>query len=555
MRTIRSRLIAIGGLLALAVWQLIPTDVTQRVRDATTGRMKDTTIRRVPINLGLDLQGGIHLALEVDQSKGPVPDCATAIQLAEKVVRTRIDEFGTSEPVVQIQGRCRLIVELAGEKDPARAKGIIQRTAFLEFRITDMKNLFRDALPEIDKALRRAGVRAPGQGAAAASVTQLFGADTGKAKGKAAKGKAAKGKAAAKDTTDLNAPDPLSSLLFQGQLPGEYLVPEEQVPVAESLLARPDVQRLIPRGIELRWGTEVLSRAGRSYRTLYAVEDRPIITGEYLQDAKALRDPLTNQSVVNFVLSRGGGRIFERETGRHVTDYMAIILDGRVQGQPPVIKSQIGQRGQIELGAKPLQDAQDLALVLKAGALPAPLTIIEERTIGPSLGRDSIRDGIRAGIVGVALVVLIMVTYYRLSGVLAVAALALYVVFTLAGLAGFGFTLTLPGLAGLVLSVGIAVDANVLIFERIREELQHGKLVRTAVDEGFLHAMSAIIDSNVSTALTAFILYLVGTGPVQGFAITLIIGIAASMITAIFVVRTFYMIWLDRRPDMATLSV
>src|SRR5213076_1650643 len=417
----------------------------------------------------------------------------------------------------------------------ARAKGIIQRTAFLEFRITDMKNLFRDALPEIDKALRRAGVRAPGQGAAAASVTQLFGADTGKAKGKTAKGKAA-----AKDTTELNAPDPLSSLLFQGQLPGEYLVPEEQVPVAESLLARPDVQRLIPRGIELRWGTEVLSRAGRSYRTLYAVEDRPIITGEYLQDAKATREQLTNQSVVNFWLSRRGGRIFERETGRHVSDYMAIVLDGRVQGQPPIIKSQIGQRGQIELGAKPLQDAQDLALVLKAGALPAPLTIIEERTIGPSLGRDSIRDGIRAGIVGVALVVLIMVTYYRLSGVLAVAALALYVVFTL---------------AGLVLSVGIAVDANVLIFERIREELQHGKLVRTAVDEGFLHAMSAIIDSNVSTALTAFILYLVGTGPVQGFAITLIIGIAASMITAIFVVRTFYMIWLDRRPDMATLSV
>src|SRR5438477_587938 len=449
MRTIRSRLIAIGGLLALAVWQLIPTDVTQRVRDATTGRMKDTTIRRVPINLGLDLQGGIHLALEVDQSTGPVPDCATAIQLAEKVVRTRIDEFGTSEPVVQIQGRCRRIVELAGEKDPARAKSIIQRTAFLEFRITDMKNLFRDALPEIDKALRRAGVRAPGQGAAAASVTQLFGTDTAKAKGKAQKGKAA-----AKDTTDLNAPGPLSSLLFQGQLPGEYLVPEEQVP-----------------------------------------------------------------------------------------------------GQPRIIKSLIGQRGEIELGAKPLQDAQDLALVLKAGALPAPLTIIEERTIGPSLGQDSIRDGIHAGIVEFALVVLIMVVYYRVSGLLAVAALVLYVVFTLGGLAGFGFTLTLPGLAGLVLSVGIAVDANVLIFERIREELQHGKLVRTAVDEGFKHAMSAIIDSNVSTALTAGILYLVGTGPVRGFAITLIIGIGASMITAIFVVRTFYMIWLDRRPYMATLSV
>ncbi len=544
MGTIRSRLIAIGGLVLLSIWALVPTNTTQRVRDAATGRMKDTTVRRVPINLGLDLQGGIHLALEVDQSKGPVPDCADAIQRAERVVRTRIDEFGTTEPVVQIVGRCRLIVELAGEKDPARAKSIIQRTAFLEFRITDMKNLFRDALPEIDKALRQAGVKAPGQGGAAANVTQLFGggADTGKGKAK-------------KDTTDLNAPGALSSLLYQGQMPGEFLVPEEQVPVAESLLARPEVQRLIPRGIELRWGTEVSARAARSYRALYAVEDRPIITGEELEKATAQRDPLTNQSVVNFTLSRRGGRIFERETGRHVNDYMAIILDGRVQGQPPVIKSQIGQHGQIELGAKPLQDAQDLALVLRAGALPAPLTIVEERTIGPSLGQDSITDGIRAGIVGVGLVVLIMVVYYRLSGVLAVLALALYVLFTLAGLAGFGFTLTLPGLAGLVLSVGIAVDANVLIFERIREELQHGKLVRTAVAEGFTHAMSAIIDSNVSTALTAFILYLVGTGPVQGFAITLIIGIAASMVTAIFVVRTFYMIWLQRRPDMVTLSV
>src|SRR6059058_1784735 len=203
MRTIRSRLITIGILLALSIWALIPTSSTQRVRDVGTGRMKDTSVRRIPINLGLDLQGGIHLALEVDQSKGPIPDCADAIQRAERVVRSRIDEFGVTEPVVQIVGRCRLIVEVAGEKDPARAKSIIQRTAFLEFRITDMKNLFRDALPEIDKALQRAGVRASGEGAPAASVTQLFGPDTGKAKGKAPKGKTvAKGKAAAKDTTD-----------------------------------------------------------------------------------------------------------------------------------------------------------------------------------------------------------------------------------------------------------------------------------------------------------------------------------------------------------------
>jgi len=548
MRSLRWRLIWIAVATAFAVIALVPRNTTQRVLDQKTGRMKDTTVRRVPINLGLDLQGGIHLALEVDQSRGPVPDPAEAIRRAERVVRTRIDQFGTTEPVVQVVGRNRLIVELPGEKDPERAKHVIQQTAFLEFRITDMQSKFRDAIPAIDGALRAAGVQAPGN-APVSAVSQLFGADTAKQKKQGAKQKQRP------DTAGLNAPGPLSSLLYQGALPGEYLVPVEQVPVAESLLARPEVQRLVPRGIELKWGTQDISRGARSFQMLYAVEDRPIITGDELEKATARRDQLTNQSVVDFVLSRRGGRTFERETGRHVNDYMAIILDGRVQGQPPIIKSQIGQRGQIELGAKALQEAQDLALVLRAGALPAPLTIVEERTIGPSLGRDSIADGVRAGIVGVALVVLIMVIYYRLSGALAVAALTFYVLLTLGGLAAFGFTLTLPGLAGLVLSVGIAVDANVLIFERIREELQHGKLIRTAVDEGFKHAMSAIIDSNVSTALTAAILYLVGPGPVQGFAITLIIGIIASMFTAIFVVRTFYMIWLQRRPDMATLSV
>jgi preprotein translocase subunit SecD len=539
MSTIRGRLIIIGILVLGSMLSLLPRNITQRVVDQSTGRMKDTTIRRVPVNLGLDLQGGIHLALEVDESKGPVPDCADAIQRAERVVRTRIDEFGTTEPVVQIQGRCRLIVELAGEKDPARAKSVIARTAFLEFRITDMKNQFQNALPQIDAALRRAGVKT--RGAAPSAVSQLFGSDTSKA--------------ARDSAAEANAPGVLSALLFQGQLPGEFLVPEEQWEVVDSLIQRPDVKQLVPRGLDLKWGAQVESRGAKSYRPLYAVESRAIITGEELQKATARRDQLTNQSVVEFTLSRRGGRKFGEETARHIQDYMAIILDGRVQGQPPVIRSQINSRGQIELGTKPLQEASDLALVLRAGALPAPLTIVEERTIGPSLGADSIKDGIHAGVVGVALVILIMVGYYRLSGVLAVSALTLYCLFTLAGLSAFGFTLTLPGLAGFVLSIGIAVDANVLIFERIREELVHGKSLRLAVDDGFKHAMNAIVDSNVSTALTAFILYLVGTGPVQGFAITLIIGIAASMVSAIFVVKTFFLIWLQRRPAMTTLSV
>ena len=181
--------------------------------------------------------------------------------------------------------------------------------------------------------------------------------------------------------------------------------------------------------------------------------------------------------------------------------------------------------------------------------------IVEERTIGPTLGEDSIRSGTIAAALAVLFTVLVMVAYYRLSGVLAVAAMGLYVVFTLAGLSGFGFTLTLPGLAGFALSIGMAVDANVLIFERIREELAAGKSVRLSVDEGFKHAMSAIIDSNVTTAITALILWVVGTGPVQGFAITLLIGIIASMITAVFVTRTFFFIWLQRRAAMTTLSI
>ncbi len=220
------------------------------------------------------------------------------------------------------------------------------------------------------------------------------------------------------------------------------------------------------------------------------------------------RSPIRSKAPSSsFTLNNEGGRRFREETGKHVGDYMAIVLDDRVMGRPPVIQSAIGTRGQITMKGQPLQKVQDLALVLRAGALPVPLKVVESSTVGPSLGEDSIRDGARAGAAGVALVIIIMIGYYRFSGVLAVTALTLYLLWTLALLAGLDAVLTLPGLAGLVLSVGIAVDANVLIFERIREELDHGKSVRAAIDEGFKHAMSAIIDSNVSTALTALVLY------------------------------------------------
>ena len=278
------------------------------------------------------------------------------------------------------------------------------------------------------------------------------------------------------------------------------------------------------------------------------------MTGEYLTDARPSTSP-TEGTMVEFQLNNEGGRRFRNETAKHVHDFMAIVLDGRVMGRPPVIQSAIGTRGQITMGGQDLQSAQDLALVLRAGALPVPLKVAESRNIGPSLGKDSIDQSMRAGIIALVLIVLIMLVYYRFSGLLAIVGLTLYVLYTLAALAGFDAVLTLPGLAGFVLSIGIAVDANVLIFERIREELDRGKSSRLSIDEGFKHALPAIIDSNVSTALTAAVLYQFGTGPVRGFAVTLLAGIAASMITSIFVVRTFYMIWLTRASEQQVLSI
>jgi preprotein translocase subunit SecD len=565
--SIRNRLLVILALVALSVFYLVPREVTVRERDLETGVMRDRTEKRVPLKLGLDLQGGMHLALELDQSKQVSADPARDLDLALTVLRKRIDEFGVSEPVVQKVGDERIVVELPGIDDPARAKGIVQRSAFLEFRITDETSALEKAIPAMDRTLRQLGIR--GEGAAPgrpSAVEQLLGGDTAAkaAAGDTAKGAAARDTAGAKDTAAADiaaAADAGGGVLAglirpaSGGTPGEYMVPETAFPRVDSLLSIPAVARQLPRGLTLRWSATPTSVGVESYRFLYALEDRPIITGSNLEDAQAQIDPLTNGPIVTFQLDRAGGRKFGDETGRHVGDFMAILLDGRVQGRPPVIQSRIGRNGQITLSGRTLQEAQDLALTLKAGALPIPLRIVEERQVGPSLGEDAIRSGIISGIVGTLFVLMVMVLYYRVAGALAIAALTLYILFTLGGLSMLDATLTLPGLAGLVLSIGIAVDANVLIFERIREELAAGKTVRLAVDEGFKHAMSAIIDSNVTTVLTALFLFQFGTGPVKGFAVTLILGIAASMITAIFVTRTLFLIWLDRKPTMATLSI
>ncbi|MBX3145805.1 MAG: protein translocase subunit SecD [Gemmatimonadales bacterium] len=499
------------------------------------------------VNLGLDLQGGMHLGLELDQSNRVSSDPAGDIQLALTVLRKRIDEFGVLEPIIQTVGAERIVVELPGVTDPDRAKAVVQRSAFLEFKITDKTQALERSIGIMDRTLRDLGVTASvgATPARPSAVQDLLGADSAKE---------AESDSVITNGIFASLIQP-SSAVGLPQVPGEYVVREGAYRQVDSLLRRPEVRRLWPRGIDFKWSNAPISAGVEQFRLLYALDERPIITGTHLVNAIAQLDPLTNGAEVNFELDRQGGRRFGQETARHVGDYMAIILDNEVQGRPPVIQSRIERQGRIQLGGRSLQEAQDLALTLRAGALPTPLKIVEERQVGPSLGADAIRGGIIAGIIGVIFVILMMILYYAWSGVIAIGALIIYTLMTFAALAAFEATLTLPGLAGFVLAIAMAVDANVLIFERIREELADGKTVRLSVDEGFKNALPAIIDSNLTTVLTALFLFQFGTGPVQGFAVTLIIGVFASMITAIFVTRTFFLAWLKRRPDMTTLSV
>ena len=559
---LKYRVLTIIGLCALSLFFLFPRNETQRIR-GSDGLLHDETVRHVPLQRGLDLKGGTYLQLEVDDSKQSIPadKKAEAIDRALKTVRSRMEGYGVSETVVQKQGNDRIVVQIPGVQDPERARRLVEQVALLEFKITDKSQAMERALPRLDQVIKQRGLvvasAAPG---AAASTPQnkglqglLTAADTSKKSDSTKKGAASTTGDSAADSLKIQPGGALSTLLQQGGMPGEFYIETAKIPTLQKYLADSAVSAAMPPGKDFRPGTDSSLLQDKWYKTYYLVDTKPITTGEFITDARPNQSP--EGTIVEFQLSNEGGRHFRQETGKHIQDYMAILLDGRVMGRPPVIQGAIGTRGQITMGGKGLAEAQDLALVLRAGALPVPLRVAELQTIGPTLGQDSIDKGMRAMAIAVILVVVIMITYYRFSGLLAVGGLALYMLYTLAALAGFNAVLTLPGIAGFVLSIGMAVDANVLIFERIREELVRGKTVRTAIDEGFRHAMPAIVDSNVSTILTAAVLYQYGTGPVKGFAVTLIAGIIASLVTSIFVVRTFYLLWLNRTRGAQTLSI
>ena len=522
------------------------------------------------ITLGLDLRGGMYLALEVADPEGTMTSEVKRQNIEQnlQILRNRIDEFGVSERTIQAVGDERIVVALPGVRDEERARSIIERQAFLEWSLVRPTEQLRNALERIDRVVattlpesERAAVTPTQQ--SGESVQDLMfrrGRDTTAADTSAADS----ARAAAGDTSvtqedsaaaAASAARPFSSLLLDSGQPGEFLVLDQDVARVSQYLALPGVREALPRGAVLKWGSKPVSQGAQLYRQLYLLDRAAFLTGDQLENAQAGRDPQYNETIVTFTLNRRGGRTFEDVTSKNLGNRIAIVLDEQVHSAP-VVQSRIGANGQITMGQAPMEEARDLALVLRAGAFTAPLEIVEQRSVGPSLGADSIRQGMIAGIIGIVLVIVVMMLYYRLAGVLAVGALIIYALLVLGGLSLIpNATLTAPGIAGFILSLGMAVDANVLIFERIREELLAGRTVRLAVEAGFQHAMSAIVDSNLTTLITALILFRVGTGPVQGFAVTLSIGIVASFFSAVFVTRTLFLIYLERRRTSEALSI
>jgi preprotein translocase subunit SecD len=392
--------------------------------------------------------GRIELAL-TDSEVARLRD--DAVRRGVETIRNRVDQFGVAEPTIQRQGENRILVQLPGIQDPARAKALIGKTALLEFKLVDDQ-----ADPE--KAVK------------------------------------------------------------EGVPPGDELLYERRVN------RQTKVETKIP----------------------LVVKKRTLLTGDLIQNAE-VRIGESGEPYVSVTFNTVGARVFSELTEQNVGKRLAIVLDGNVHSAP-VIRERIPS-GQAQItGGFTAEEARDLAIVLRAGALPAPVVTLEERTVGPSLGADSIRKGVLSTIAGGLAVVLFMLIYYRLSGLVADVALLLNLLILLACMAAFHATLTLPGIAGIVLTIGMAVDTNILIFERIREEFRLGKSVRAAIEAGFRRAFTTVIDTHVTVVVSAVILYQFGTGPVKGFAVSLMIGILASLFTAVFFTRlVFDLIYMGRR--------
>lgn len=490
-----------------------------------------------------------------------------AINRVLEILQNRVDQFGVSEPTIQKQGNHRIVVELAGIQDSERARALLQSTALLEFYLVKNIAVTNEMISQLDDALKgrddlsllsssqnqmpKEILSEPSTDDSATSVSELFGDSENLEKNSNGNNQ---------DSTDEPFIDaPFSNLLTA--IPGDIAVEEKNVYALKKLLLMPEVELRLGNSkgqFLLSQSLQPLSaNSAKKYYRLYYVEEKPELTGGIVDEARAdlgsLGSGSAGQAVVSLTMNSDGSRTWSRVTGANIGERIAIVLDKKVHMAPSIREKIPGGRTQIE-GFASITEAKDLAIILRAGALPAPVNIIEERIVGPSLGADSIKQGTQAVILGLVLVLIFILFYYKLAGVIASFALIWNILIVLAVLASLQATLTLPGIAGLILTIGMSIDANVIIFERIREELRKGKTPKTAIDSGYNRAITTIIDANVTTLIASLVLYQFGTGPIKGFATVLFWGILISMFTAVFITRTIFNAYVSRK-TLSSLSI
>jgi SecD/SecF fusion protein len=540
-----------------SLWRMSPEEQALNQQQDPAGWLR---LQKKAIKLGLDLRGGMHVVLEVDKSKLNPNEASDAVDRAQEILRNRVDAFGVSEPLIQKQGEDRIIVELPGITDVERAQDLIGKTALLEFKLEAQPEQAPPVLDRIDRVIEAAAGRdttAIAADTAEANPEDIFkdqadtAAGTKKTTSDTAATMAEEKPATGGDQSlppELRVERPFSTLL-RSESGASWTVIKEDVPLVDRALEIAKDEQAIPPNMQFAWGTRSDFEGSLEVEHIYLLNAQTEMTGKFLTEARPSFDQF-RKPIVSLGWTREGDRKFARLTGANVKRKLAIVLDGQVESNP-IIQERIPSGGQITLGNGTYEDANDLAIVLRAGSLPAPVNIIENNVIGPSLGADSIHKGFTASIIGAILVFLLIAVYYQLSGVIADFALALNVLFLMAVMGILHATLTMPGIAGIILTIGISIDSNILIFERIREEMRAGKTVRHAIDAGYQRALVVIIDSHVTTLITALALFMFGTGPVKGFAVTLFWGVAISLFTAVIVTKVVF----DIRKAYKTLSI
>ncbi|MEE3241661.1 MAG: protein translocase subunit SecD, partial [Candidatus Neomarinimicrobiota bacterium] len=592
---LRTRLLLILFIFGLGIYSLWPTIKYQLLSDTEKNNLSKNEVEYLEKNTikqGLDLKGGIYIVLEVDlpqlvnnlannkdkkfdifindlkdgytnnsvdffelfDSKATDQDLKlpryfitygkTKNQIIEQlkfqaddsinriieIIQNRVDQFGVSEPTIQKQGNDRVIIELAGIQDSERARGLLQSTALLELMIVKDVESTNTIIRQIDNlsySNNQIGIRS--QNEDATNAGDLFSSDN--------------------EVSDLQ----FSSLLIG--IGSDLAIDKENLEQFNNILSQENIKQLL----EATGSNFLFSNSSRTFLNDFGEEEEVYIVYHLVNNAELTGGVIENaqvrlsqsgvtagQPLVQMEMNSAGSREWARITGANIKKRIAIVLDKKVH-MAPVINSQIFGGSTVIEGLDSVEEAEDVAIVLRAGALPVPVTIIDQKIVGPSLGADSVQQGTTSILIGLVLVVLFIIFYYRMSGFIASFSLIWTLILLLGILALLQATLTLPGIAGLILTVGMSIDANVIIFERIREELRKGKTVRSAIDSGYQRAITTIVDANLTTGIAAGVLYQYGTGPIKGFATVLFWGIVVSMFTAIIVTRFLFDFTTSRR--------